>query len=397
MASSNRRLWFLFHGWLSLPVWLLFSFICLTGTIAVFSHEITWLANPAARAGNPDNLPRQPLTALVAAAQQAVPGAEISRIMVLEPYLVTAVALSAPDKPNAIAYVNPYTAQVQAVEQGMTFIGFMRSLHGWLLFPWQHSYSIGYYLVGAMSLVVLGAMITGLVVYKRFWRAFTRPRLRLDWDARTWLGDLHRLGGVWSLWFLLVIGLTGFWYLVQAVLWHTGVHVWPEAEPVALTDVPLTDGTPPAMIPLQQVLAAAQAQLPQLEPALVSMPEHNRDYFSVLGSGDAILFDRYSFRVYINPWTGAVAQSRTPADMNLLQTFTHIADPLHYGTIGGLWTKTIWFLFGLMLSGMSISGFLIYGKRTVKGVRAGRTKARKPVVAAPGTLPDKSPGQLEGA
>ena len=55
--------------------------------------------------------------------------------------------------------------------------------------------------------------------------------------------------------------------------------------------------------------------------------------------------------------------------MNVLQTLEHIADPLHYGTIGGIWTKLIWFVFELILSGMSITGFLMWGTRTVKAAR----------------------------
>src|SRR5690606_12248969 len=128
------------------------------------------------------------------------------------------------------------------------------------------------------------------------------------------------------------------------------------------------------MIGLAQALAVAQQAMPEIRPSMVSMPEHNRDYFTVAGAGDWVLFDQYSWRVFINPWTGAVADTRSPAMMNALQTLTHIADPLHYGSLGGLWTKVIWFLFGLVLSGMSVSGFLIYGKRTVKAVKV-RSKA----------------------
>ncbi|HAE90719.1 MAG TPA: PepSY domain-containing protein, partial [Idiomarina sp.] len=39
----TQRQWFKLHGWCSLPIWILFCFICITGTIAVFSHELTWL------------------------------------------------------------------------------------------------------------------------------------------------------------------------------------------------------------------------------------------------------------------------------------------------------------------------------------------------------------------
>lgn len=384
----NQRFWFLLHGWFSLPIWLLFCFICLTGTIAVISHELTWLTNPLARANNPQNLPAKPIPELIAAVQQQVPDADVGHVMVLEPYLVTAVSFASKDMPAAIAYVNPYTADVQMINQGITFIGFMRTLHGWLLFPWQHNYSIGYYLVSAMSLVVLGALITGLVVYKRFWQAYTeKPRLRFASGARVWLGDLHRLAGAWSLWFLLIIGLTGLWYLVQAMLWHNEVELGPETAPIAMTALPASEAQIPQRVAFAQAYNTALQTLPALQPAWIALPEHNRDYFSIAGAGDNFLFDQYAYRVQVNPWTGEVVSVQTPATMTGLQTLAHIADPLHYGTIGGIWTKLLWFVFGLILTGMSITGFLIWSKRTFKTARenhraADKARRRRPLAAS---------------
>lgn len=380
VKKSTRRLWFAVHGWLSLPVWLLFSVICITGTLAVISHELTWLTNPAARASNPDNLPRQPLPVLLAAVEKAVPDGEIGHVLVMEPYLITAVSLSSPSLPQAIAYVNPYTAEVQEINPGLTFIGLIRALHGWLLFPWEHSYSIGYYLVSAMCVVVLGAMITGMVVYKRFWQAYRHPVLRWRAGSRVLLGDLHRLAGAWSLWFLLVMGITGAWYLTQAILWHNEIAVEAEIEPLADADVPLSISA--RQVPLTQALAAAEAALPGLEVSMLSLPEHSRDTVTLMGSQGEILFDPYSNRVRVNPWSGEVVEVHTPADMGPLEVVAHIADPLHYGTLGGLWTKAIWFVFGALLSGMSITGFLIWSKRTVAALREEDTTS-----SAPTTLP----------
>lgn len=375
---SNRRIWFRLHGYFSLPIWLLFCFVCLTGTIAVVSHEITWLANPDARARNPQGLPARPLAELVAAAQQAVPGSEVGHVMVLEPYLVTVVGVSSAEVPAGLVYVNPYTAQVQAVNEGLTFIGFMRALHGWLLFPWNHSWSWGYYIVSAMCIVVLGALVTGLVVYRRFWRAWTQPRLRWNSDARTLAGDLHRHAGAWSLWFLLVIGLTGGWYLAQAVLWHAGIDIGRETPAVAADTMPPAVGdAAPARITLAGALANAQQALPSLAPAYIAMPEHNRDHITVMGSGDAfLLFDQYSFRAAVNPWTGAVDHTQTPAQMTALEVIAHVADPLHYGTFGGLWTRVIWFLSGLVLTGLSVTGFIVWSRRTLQEARSTRRRGR---------------------
>jgi uncharacterized iron-regulated membrane protein len=378
MASLNRKRWFQIHGWLALPVWVVFCFVCLTGTIAVVSHEITWLVNPAARADNPEGLPRKPLPELVSAVREASPEAHIADILVLEPYLVTTIGIRTPEGLPARAYVNPYTGEVQAISGGPTFIGFMRSLHGWLLFPWQHNYSIGYYLVTAMSLVTLGALITGMVIYRRFWRAYTRPQLRLRSGLRVAMGDLHRLAGAWSLWFLLVIGITGLWYLTQAVLWHNEVDVWKHPDPVPLAGVPLTESvTPPQPIGLAEALERARAAIPSLEPSYITLPEFSRGHISVAGSGENWLFDQYAYRAFIDPWSGEIAQLRQPASMNSLQILSHIADPLHYGTLGGLWTKAVWFVFGLLLSAMSVTGFVIWAQRTVRETGA-RNQAEAP-------------------
>lgn len=393
----SQKLWFQLHGWCSLPVWLIFTAVCLTGTIAVLSHELTWLFNENARALNPQNLPAKPVAELVAAVQQAEPTAAVTSVMVLEPYLVTAVLFTTETMPAAIAYVNPYTGLVQEINPGINFITFMRSLHGWLLFPWQHSYSVGYYLVSAMSLLMLGALITGLIIYKRFWQSFTAPKLRLHQGKKTVLADLHRLAGVWSLWFLLLMSLTGLWYLVQAVLWHNDVEFYHEVEPLSSLYVPapVADRDAwqkvPAMVPLAQAVARAQQFLPELKTAFVAMPEHPRDYYRISGYGDSIWFDQYSYNVWINPWTGEVADTRVPVQMGALETLMSVADPLHYGTIGGLWTKAIWFVFGLLISGMAISGFMIWGSRTIRGAagREARERAEQ-AMTAPQQIPTLS-------
>ncbi|WP_416060840.1 PepSY domain-containing protein, partial [Pseudomonas aeruginosa] len=51
--KSRSRLWFLVHSWLALPIWFFVLIVCVTGTLAVVSQEIVWLANPEIRASKP--------------------------------------------------------------------------------------------------------------------------------------------------------------------------------------------------------------------------------------------------------------------------------------------------------------------------------------------------------
>ncbi|GAB3012588.1 PepSY-associated TM helix domain-containing protein [Bowmanella dokdonensis] len=370
MLKINNRFWFKLHGWLSLPVWALFCFICITGTISVISHELTWLTNPNARAANPADLPAKPAAELVQIVKQAYPTADVTNVVSFEPYLVNGVLFTDHDKPVAIAYVNQYSGEIQEVNQGITFINFMRSLHGWLLFPWHGSYSIGYYLVSLTAFVTLGAVITGMIVYKGFWRAFTQPKLRMSQGKKTFLTDLHKLSGVWSIWFLLVMGLTGLWYLIQAILWHVDYDIEPHPPLAQISQLPADIAQPPQPpLDLNGAMAIAKQRYPEFSPSYLMMPEHPRDTFKLYGGGDHAFYDEMSYFLAINPWNKEVVGDLNPDKMDILQTLAHIADPLHYGTLGGLWTKAIWFVFGLIISGMSVTGFLIWGSRTVKAAR----------------------------
>lgn len=368
----TQRQWFKLHGWCSLPIWVLFCFICITGTLSVFSHELTWLFNENARALNPNDLPALPVADIVAAVKAQYPSAHITTVVGFESYLTQAVLFSSDTIPAGTAYVNQYTGQLQEVNQGITFINFMRTLHGWLFFPWQSSYSVGYYLVSGMSFVMIGALITGLVIYKRFWRAYTQPKVRAKQGKKSLLTDLHKHGGAWSIWFLIVMSLTGLWYFTQQVLWHADIDIESHPPVVNVADIPLGEKAQ-APVSLADAMETTRERFPEFQTGYIMMPEHNRDTFKIMGGGNDIFYDSTSYRLDINPWTGDIEREITPASMNPLQTIQHITDPLHYGTIGGIWTKAIWFIFGLILSAMSITGFMLWGSRTVKAVKAKRT------------------------
>lgn len=383
-GPSRARLWFALHGWLALPIWVFLFFVCITGTISVVSHEIAWLVDPRVRAANPAG--REPLgfDQLVAAVREELPEATFFSAQHREPYLAAYVAVGLPNTSYATAYVNPYDARLQGVHEGLTFPDFMRELHGWLLLPWRSGTSIGYYLVSAMSLVLLGLLVTGLVVHKRFWRSFYRPRIRADRGGRVWWGDLHRLVGPWSAWFIASVSLTGLWFLTQGILWDAGVPFESLPPAIAREQVPTVPHgePPPPAINLDDVVAAAHGTIPDLDVRWIIFPENALGPISVYGKERFPLIGDFATHAHVHPYTGAVTDSRRLRELTAVQLVDHMADPLHYGNFAGLWSKLVWVLFGLGLSGLVLSGAMVWTKRTTKTTTARRRAPVLPVPAA---------------
>ncbi len=75
-----------------------------------------------------------------------------------------------PTGSSAALYVNPYTGAIQGKSPHFDFRQFTRALHGWWLMPFDNGYSWGWYLVSLLGLPMLASLVTGLVVYKRFWK-----------------------------------------------------------------------------------------------------------------------------------------------------------------------------------------------------------------------------------
>ncbi|MHC8366036.1 PepSY-associated TM helix domain-containing protein [Pseudomonas sp. ZT5P21] len=364
--KSRSKLWFLVHSWLALPIWFFVLIVCVTGTLAVISQEIVWLANPQMRASQPsDDAPLLSYDQLIAAIKQAEPQILVESISRPdETHFALDVEVTYPDGRSVVVYVNPYSGLIQGAAPQFNFRAFTRALHGWWLVPFTNGYSWGWYLVSFLSLPLLASLITGLVVYKRFWKGFFRPTLRLRHGARIFWGDFHRLSGIWSIWFIAVISVTSTWFLIEAFMFDNQITIStaPVAPVVPRESVPLTaDGLPAPMISLEAAIHEAKQRISGLEDSFVSLPANAYSYLSVGGrSWYPLMFQTAE----INPYTGDVAVTRLLSDRSGLELVTESMRPLHTGDFGGIWIKLIWFFFGLLLSMMVLSGLLIWTKRT---------------------------------
>lgn len=393
--KSRSRLWFLVHSWLALPVWFFLLIICVTGTLATVSQEIVWLANPDVRASKPsDDAERLSYGQVLAAIQRAEPELVVQSIeRPDEDHFALTARVSYPDGSSPMIYVNPYTGVIQGISPQFDFRQFTRALHGWWLVPFTNGFSWGWYLVSLTGIPMLLSLITGLVVYKKFWKGFFRPRLRLGQGARIFWGDFHRLSGIWSIWFIAVISITGIWFLIRALLFDFHISISTEGVPpvVSREEVPLAASAADVpRIDLDKAVSIAQGAVPSLEASSIDLPIYAYGHITVSGRGwYPLMFQS----VTVNPYNGEIDAKRLLDDRSALEFVTESMRPLHVGDFGGLWVKLIWCFFGLLLSMMVLSGLLIWSKRTVQATAAVVRRAPRPPRAAPIAIAEVSEGR----
>jgi uncharacterized iron-regulated membrane protein len=341
-AKKGRSLWWVVHSWIGLKLSIFLTFILATGTLAVFAHEIDWLATPAMRV-SPRPEPVASWGAWAAAAAQAAPEARLQTLFApIDPWVNR--GKGAPER----IYVDPWTARVTGRHGWANAHRFLRQVHRHLMLPTK----IGIPIVCSLALLLAVSLVSGVVTYKKWWRGFFRaPR---GGDSRRFTGDLHRLMGLWSLWFVTLIALTGIWYLVETLGGQAAV---PQLPKVATSPFPTGER-------LDRLVALAERTDPSLDIREIRFLEDGGIVF--LGQSSAWLVRDRANAVAVDPATHRVVARLDGRDLDVHQRISEMADPLHFGTFGGLWTKLIWFLFGVALTAMAVTGTMIYAMRLAR-------------------------------
>ena len=369
-----KRVWLDLHRWVGLKLFILLSFVLITGALATVSHEIDWLIDPARRVAPSAAPDAQNWDGLVAAVRDARPDWSIQWIAApLDPWhAAEAVGVTSEGEFRRLL-IHPGTLEIQGERGWFNAQRLFRDAHRRLMIfnVW------GVVLVSSLSILLVLSLISGLFVYKKFWKGFFRkPRTR---DARTFWGDMHRLGGVWSLWFVAVIALTSLWYLVEALGSAAGQRV----AGFAPLDPPIDHVSPTLdrdAISYSELAERARAAMENYRITALHPPKFAGDPIRFHGHSVAILVRERANQVIFDPVTGDMTGLVKGETLSPMQRISEMADPLHFGTFGGFWTKMLYFFFGVVLSGMSLSGVYIFSKRIRNAEAKAATKAGRPPV-----------------
>lgn len=349
--QKPARLWWLVHQWAGLKFTILLSFVLLTGTLAVFSAEMDWLMRPALRVDAATVSGPVNWTAIARKVAEAHPDIRIRSIEApLAPVFAASITIERPDGTLGFLYAHPTTGKIQGEGHWVGAKRVLRNMHRHLNMPvW-----LGVPIVSSLALPLLVSLVSSLVVYKKWWRGFGR-RIRTR-DARTGWGDFHRLAGVWTLWFLVLIIVTRLWYLAEETVAAAPAAPQPEIPATVVPAGELSDR-------LAAGLVVARAADPALRFERIQFPSERVGAFKFEGQKAAILVRPRANAVWTSAATAALVLKADARHMSLHQRIAEAADPLHFGTFGGYWTKIAWFLFGLLLTGLSVSGATLYAMR----------------------------------
>ncbi len=338
------------------------GFICLTGTLAVFAQELDWLLHAEMRVVPSEQ--RASWGTMVDAVQRAHPTWELQGLTAPHASRFAARAQMRTDEGKLrFVWVDPYTGKVTGDTHWFNAHRFLRNTHRHLMLPVKY----GVPLVAALSIPLLLSLISSFFIYKRWWRGFfSWPRA--DRPRRFW-GDIHRLCGVWSLWFVALIAITGGWYLVESL--------GGKAEPPPKIALP-GDGKRDApahadRAAIDRAVAALQQRWPELQVAGVQ-PSMAGTGLLIEGQAQAWLVRDRANAAGFDLRDGRLLDLQDGRDMSVHQRIAEMADPLHFGSFGGWPVRLIWFLFGAALTALSFTGVYLYGLRVADQLRSARKR-----------------------
>lgn len=369
--AKHQQRWFgKWHVYLGIIAGAIVAFVGVTGSILVFQDEIDRALNPELFTVMAQQK-KMSFEEIIPLVRQKYPDLKFD-------YFLKAVE----DKPN-LAYhlfnfkteeeyfINPYTATLSGKRiHESSFIHIVTELHRTLLIP-----TAGRYIVGLATLCLLILTISGL----RLWIPNKWNQLKSVLTVKFSAGfkrqnyDWHNVLGFYSAPVVTLLSLTGvcitFSPLVIALLFVLNGQSPQGVASLLGAKSTYTEGA--RTLPLEDIVAATQNAMPGVRIAGVAFPADSTGSYrlDVIGEGlpksgkrEMLILDQYSGKVLLN--------SRTDFP-NSGNAYLSWLTPIHYGSFGGMPTKIMALLGGLMPLVLFVTGFIIWWPRF-------RKKTKKP-------------------
>ena len=378
------------HLWLSVPLGLVITVVCLSGAVLVFEGEITRALHP--------ELYRVAVPTDVRPLRPSQLADRIGGQMPDSLHLVSLQLSARSDEPCMAAFretgrkqlsVDPYTGRVNGWAESPAFFGTVRRLHRWLLDPppSKGEKSVGKAIVGVSTLALVVILVSGLILWIPRSRKALRNRLKVSCsDGRRFWHDCHVSLGFYATLLLLVMALTGLtwsfgWYRTAAYALFGGTPQIAVAQefPARKTDSGSRqsrersgerntgrehDGT-------QAETEARPFDYAVWDAVLGQLTTHCTAYKTITLTRTEAQVARQSAmrridRATFDPRSGRLAEIARYEDTPRQQRLRGWFYALHTGTWGGIWTKIFYFLAALVGASLPLTGYWLWWRRCTK-------------------------------
>jgi uncharacterized iron-regulated membrane protein len=361
--KCNQRI-FSWHQWCGLAVGLFLLFMSISGAILVFTDEweesadARWVKvdNPSGTFSYDASLPR---------VRSQYPGWEIRAYGQPAANAALIYELRKGELRKRV-FAHPQSGELLHVSGQARWYQQLLLFH-YTLFSGT-SGKITVFFIGVLFLI---SLITGLYVYRKSIVRVLLFRVRLNLkNKRSYNSSLHRIVGVWSLLFNLLIVTAGLTLAGQISLGAL-------------------NGTKPAK-------AAASSTINSVDALRTSLLQANKDFeihllrirpsgntvqFSGHYTNDPFYYGKYYSYFILNGETGAVENKVVLREQPLSKRLLAHSGPLHFGNWGGVVVKILYCLFGLTPALLSITGFVIWMRSGKKKKPQQAVRQQRSVIA----------------
>lgn len=359
-----RATWLKIHLYIALLLGLFFALLGLSGSLSIYSTELDMLLNPQLRVAESTATP-QSLDNIIAAIKTAHPkryGMWTLEMPQHQQGMITAWF----EKPQETFFefhaplmvsINPYTAEIIANRfWGQTFTTWVLDWHTQLRMD-----AFGWNTVGFIGIALLLSISSGCYLWwtglNGLVNSFT---LRFKAGQKTLLLDCHRHIGLIAAIPLLILTFTGISlsypqilaaFTSSSVMNHseTGQDIVSTAQP---TKHPTT---------LAGAVFIARSAFPKAQLRRITTPLGDTGVYRInFRQSDEINHRHPYTTVWIDHWSGQIKVIRDPLSFSNSETLSTWVWPLHTGeALGGI-GRFIWFLAGIALFILYITGLWIW-------------------------------------
>ncbi|GAB4055282.1 PepSY-associated TM helix domain-containing protein [Spirosoma litoris] len=413
------------HLWLGLPSALILFIMCFTGTIYVFSKEITkWLDSDKFVVKAEAGASAMPIAELLKKVEKEKKGKTTNLTIPkdkTEAWLVVIApkkkkeAIASAEKPKKVKenvatiekkeekektdsyLVNPYTGVIQGNAKTPTseFFATTLQLHRWLLMDKK----IGGVITGIAALMMILLQFTGLILWlpakikswKKWnvWETGFKIKTGGNWKRTNF--DLHKALGFYSFLFVTIMALTGPYFAFD---WYK------KGASKALGTKPLNKENPfqsvrpegvTKPLALEQVVAKINETYPYEGNIRLILSKDSLGSISVQKARTGFLESAAIDRMILDQYSAKTLQLDRYSEKTLGEKIVASAKFIHTGELFGVFSKVFYFIASLIATSLPVSGFLIWWGRRNKSKASQKPvpktqklsdrPVRKPVIA----------------